>query len=298
MQASVSSPRAGNFLYVCRVAMMAARGEESDPLPERGRFSMKEHYEFLQVETHGHVLLVTIDRPEVMNAIHPPASHEMAEVFDAFTADPELWVAVLTGAGERAFSAGNDLKHQAMGGDMSLPPSGFGGITMRFDCSKPIIAAVNGIALGGGFEIALACDIIVAARRARFGLPEPKVGMAALMGGMHRLPRQIGLKNAMALMLTGRHIDADEAYRLGLAQEVTDDDQVVGRALAWADEICQCAPLSVRATKQAAMGGLDRPLEEAMSMRFEALHDMFKSEDFIEGPLAFAQKRKPEWKGR
>ena len=152
-----------------------------------------------------------------MNAIHPPASLEMAAAWDGFEADPDLWVGIVTGEGERAFSAGNDLKYQAAGGEFTAPPSGFGGLTSRLACNKPIIAAVNGIALGGGFEIALAADIIVASENARFGLPEPRVGLAALAGGMHRLPRQIGLKNAMALLLTGRHFDAREAYRFGLA---------------------------------------------------------------------------------
>ncbi|RMD82891.1 MAG: enoyl-CoA hydratase [Candidatus Dadabacteria bacterium] len=259
---------------------------------------MKDHYDFIRVETRDRIMVLTINRPEVMNAIHPPASREMAEAFDEFVADPNLWVAIVTGAGDRAFSAGNDLKYQAAGGDMSWPPSGFGGLTSRFDCNKPIIAAVNGIALGGGFEIALACDIIIAARRARFGLPEPRVGLAALAGGMHRLPRQVGLKNAMALLLTGRQIDAAEAYRIGLVQEIAEDEAVLERALAWAAEICECAPLSVRATKQAALGGLDRPLAEAMKMDFPALREMFASEDFLEGPRAFAEKRKPQWKGR
>lgn len=255
-------------------------------------------YEFVTVEKRGHVLVVTINRPSVMNALHPPASMEMEDVWNDFAADEDLWVGVVTGAGERAFSAGNDLKHQAMGGDMSMPASGFGGLTSRFDLYKPIIAALNGLALGGGFEIALACDIIIASEKASMGLPEPRVGLAALAGGMHRLPRQIGLKNAMGMMLTGRRLDAREAYRLGLVQEVTAPEALMGRTLAWAEEIAECAPLSVRASKEVAMKGLGHPLEEAMRMRFDGLSKMFSSEDFIEGPMAFAQKRKPQWKGR
>jgi len=255
-------------------------------------------YEFISTERRDRVLVVTINRPQVMNALHPPAHLELAAAWDGFAADPDLWVAIVTGAGERAFSAGNDLKFQAGGGDVQMPPSGFAGLTSRFDCFKPIIAAVNGVAMGGGLEIALACDIIIASDSARLGLPEPRVGLAALAGGMHRLPRQIGLKNAMGMMLTGRHVDAAEAYRMGLVQEVTAPDQLMDRAMAWADEISQCAPLSVRASKEAAMGGLEMPLAEALTARFDGLHAMIHSEDLVEGPLAFAEKRKPAWKGR
>jgi len=258
---------------------------------------MKSH-EFVTVEKRGRVLVVTINRPNVMNALHPPASMEMDAVWNEFAADDDLWVGVVTGAGDRAFSAGNDLKHQAMGGDMNMPASGFGGLTSRFDLFKPVIAALNGLALGGGFEIALACDIIVASDKASMGLPEPRVGLAALAGGMQRLPRQIGMKNAMAMLLTGRRLDAREAYRLGLVQEVTAPDALMERTLAWAQEIAECAPLSVRASKEVAMKSAGYPLEEAMRMRFDGLAKMFTSEDFIEGPMAFAQKRKPQWKGR
>ena len=255
-------------------------------------------YEFIRTETRGRVLVVTMNRPEVMNALHPPAHHELADAWDRFAADDELWVGIVTGAGDRAFCAGNDLKFHAAGGKLEMPVSSFGGLTSRFDCFKPIIAAVNGLALGGGFEIALASDIVLASSKARFGLPEPRVGLAALAGGMQRLPRQIGLKNAMGMMLTGRPVDAEEAYRLGIAQEVTEPDALLDRALAWADEILQCAPLSVRATKETAYTTLGVPLEEAMSRRIDGVGRMIKSEDFAEGPRAFAEKRKPEWKGR
>lgn len=256
-------------------------------------------YEFIQVEALDRVLVVTINRPESFNSLHPAANREMGEAFDDFAAKDDQWVAIVTGAGPKAFSAGNDLKWTAEnGGKLEIPPRGFGGLTNRYDLDKPVIAAVNGVALGGGFEIALACDIIVASSNARFGLPEPRVGLAALAGGMHRLPRQIGLKNAMGMMLTGRHVDAAEAYRLGIAQEVCDPDKLMERAMAWASEIAECAPLSVRATKQVAMQSLGRPLEEAAKAKYPAVDKLFGSEDFVEGPLAFAQKRKPNWKGR
>lgn len=259
----------------------------------------KKNYEFIKLETIDRVLVVTINRPESFNSLHPAANSEMGDAFDDFAANDDQWVAIVTGAGEKAFSAGNDLKWTAQNqGKLDIPPRGFGGLTNRFDLDKPVIAAVNGVALGGGFEIALACDIIIAAPNARFGLPEPRVGLAALAGGMHRLPRQIGMKNAMGMMLTGRHVEAAEAFRMGIAQEVTEPGQLMERAMAWAQEIAACAPLSVRATKQVAMASLGRPLEEAVAGNYPAVKKLFKSEDFVEGPLAFAEKRKPNWKGR
>lgn len=255
--------------------------------------------EFCKTEREDRLLVVTIDRPEVMNALHPPANTELEEVFNEFCADPELWVAIITGAGDRAFSAGNDLKFQAKsGGGVGGPPTGFGGLTSRYDSWKPVIAAVNGVAMGGGFEIALACDLIIASENAIFALPEPRVGLAALAGGMHRLPRQIGLKQAMGMMLTGRRVSAEEGARLGFVNEVVPPEKLLASARRWADQILECAPLSVRATKQCAMEGMrSGSIEDAMAQRYDQLHEMIKSEDFIEGPLSFAQKRKPNWKG-
>ena len=184
---------------------------------------MKTDYEFLTTEVNGHILEVTINRPDVMNSLHPPSHREFDEVWSEFTNNEDLWVGIITGAGDRAFSAGNDLKYQASGGDRSgMPETGFAGLTSRFNLNKPIIAAVNGVAMGGGMEIALACDLIIASSNARFALPEPKVGLAALAGGMQRLPRQIGMKNAMGMMLTGRHVEAAEAKELGIVNEVVE----------------------------------------------------------------------------
>jgi enoyl-CoA hydratase/carnithine racemase len=255
--------------------------------------------EFCSAQRDGHILTVTIQRPEVMNAIHPPACNELAQVFDEFAADDDLWVAIVTGAGDRAFSAGNDLKYQASGGDMSWPGSGFAGLTSRFDLYKPVIAAVNGLALGGGFEIVLACDIVVASENASFGLPEVRVGLAALAGGLHRLPRQIGQKQALGMILTGRRVDAAEAERMGLINEVTPPDQLEAAARRWADQILEGAPLSVRASKEVAMNGLAHAsLEEANAASYNGIRTMVKSGDFTEGPRAFAAKRAPVWKGR
>jgi enoyl-CoA hydratase/carnithine racemase len=257
--------------------------------------------QFCRVEREGPLTIVTINRPEVMNAVHPPANFELAEVFDAFAADPEQWVAIITGAGERAFSAGNDLKYQAGGGRMSVPPTGFGGLTSRFDLDKPVIAAVNGIAMGGGFEIALACDIIVASEAAVFALPEPRVGLAALAGGLHRLPREIGSKRALGMILTGRRVSAKEGRELGFVNDVVAPGELMTAARRWAAQILELSPMSIRASKQAVLRGLTEPsVEEALKSqsRYPAVAAMYRSEDFVEGPRAFAEKRPAKWKGR
>lgn len=257
-------------------------------------------YEFATVDREGPLTVVTINRPEVMNSLHPPANHELAAIFDAFAADPEQWVAIITGAGDKAFSAGNDLKYQASGGAMSVPASGFAGLTNRWDLNKPVIAAVNGMAMGGGFEIALACDLIIAAENALFALPEPRVGLAALAGGLHRLPRMIGQKQAIGMILTGRRVAAAEGQALGFVNEVVPAGQAVEGAKRWAAQILECSPMSIRASKEAVRKGLEHASVEAAyagQMSSEAVRAMFKSADFIEGPMAFAQKRKPEWKG-
>lgn len=257
--------------------------------------------DFVRFEKRGRVAWVTLNRPQVMNALHPPCHDRLEAIWNEFAADPELWVAVLTGEGERSFSAGNDLKWTAQNpGKMPpLPKGGFAGITTRFDLTKPVIAAVNGFALGGGFEIVLACDIVVAAEHAQFGLPEPKVGLLAAAGGAQRLPRQIPLKVAMGMMLTGEAITAARALELGLVNEVVPRADLLAAAGRWADKIAACSPLSIRATKQAALDGLDRPVRDAIDIHnYPAVMELLRSEDAQEGPRAFAEKRPPQWKGR
>jgi enoyl-CoA hydratase/carnithine racemase len=176
--------------------------------------------------------------------------------------------------------------------------SGFGGLASRTTCWKPIIAAVNGYALGGGFEMALACDIIIAADHARVGLPEPKVGLMAGAGGVHRLPRMIPQKIAMGYILTARHMTAQEAHRLGVVNEVVPLAELMPTAMKWANEILECSPLSIRASKQAALMGLQMPLDAALRTNFTEAERMRRSEDTVEGPKAFAEKRKPNWNAR
>ncbi len=260
-------------------------------------------YQFALYEKRDHIAYVTVNRPEVLNALHAAANEELSEIWNDFDADPNLWVAILTGAGDRAFSAGNDLKATAAidRGQSSGPrrpaKGGFGGITSRYDLWKPVIGAVNGWAMGGGCEMALACDILVAAENAQFGLPEPRVGLVAGAGGMHRLPRQIPLKIAMGMMLTAKPISAARAYELGLVNDVVPLPDLMPTAERWAREIMECAPFAVRGSKEAAMRGLDLPLETAIARPYANIQMHMASEDRVEGPRAFAEKRPPQWKG-
>lgn len=257
-------------------------------------------HEFIKVDRKGPLTVITINRPEVYNALHTEAHMELHEIFNDFSADPDQWVAILTGAGDKAFCSGNDLKAQAGRGARPMAPTGFGGITARFDCNKPLIAAVNGVAMGGGFELALACDIVVAAENAKFALPEPRVGLAAIAGGLLRLPRQIGMKRAMGMILTGRHVAAQEGLELGFVNEVVPPGEALAAAERWAAQMLELSPLSLRTSKEIALRGFDAPLEQAMTDQWEypTLKALRASQDFVEGPKAFAEKRKPKWTGR
>jgi len=261
-------------------------------------------YELIKVEKKEHVTTVTINRPDVMNSISPPTSAELDKAFNEFDQDPEAWICIITGAGERAFSAGNDLKFQATHGSekmreiMKDVKGGFAGITRRFDCFKPFIAAVNGLALGGGFEIALACDIIIASENASFGLPEPRVGLIPGAGGVHRLPRQIPYHAAMSMILTSKRISPQEAMQLGIVAEVVPLADLLPTAEKYAAEILKAAPLCIRACKEATLKGMNVTLEEAMATTYPGQIAMYQSGDFIEGPKAFAEKRPPQWKGK
>lgn len=254
--------------------------------------------EFCLVDKSDHIMTVTLNRPERLNAMHPPGNAELGEVFDDFAEDDDMWVAIVTGAG-RGFCAGNDLRYQAEGGERVPMPMGFGGLSSRYDLLKPVIAAVNGVSMGGGFEIALACDIILASERAVFALPEPRVGLAALAGGLNRLPREIGPKRALGMILTGRHVGAEEGKELGFVTAVVPHEELMEQAQSWARQICECSPLSVRASKDVVYRSLDTAaLKDSIGVRYDSVAAMLASEDFIEGPKAFAEKRKPNWRGR
>lgn len=255
----------------------------------------------VEVTRAGAVTTVRLNRPDSLNALTPAMHDALEAAFDAFAADSDQSVCVITGTG-RGFCAGSDLKAIADGGGhRGYPAHGYAGLIERFDCPKPFIAAVNGLALGGGFELALACDIIIASESASFGLPEPLVGAVALGGGVHRLVRQIGLKQAMGMILASRRVDAVEGARLGFVSEVVPDAGLEAAVARWCAAILKGAPLSIRASKEAAMRGLDEP-SLAAAMRNQADYPAFAawhaSDDAQEGPRAFAEKRAPVWKGR
>jgi enoyl-CoA hydratase/carnithine racemase len=253
----------------------------------------------IEVTSSGAVTRIRINRPESLNALTVEMHHALEAAFNGFAADPEALICVVTGAGDRAFCAGSDLK--AGISDVGYPAHGYAGLIERFDLDKPVIAAVNGYALGGGFEIALACDIVIASESASFGLPEPLAGVVALGGGLHRLPRQIGLKQAMGLILTSRRVSAAEGYRLGIVNEVVPAADLDAAVERWCAEIIRASPMAIRASKDTAMRGLDEA-SLADAMRNQAGYPGFAawrtSDDACEGPRAFAEKRPPKWTGR
>ena len=256
-------------------------------------------YEFCLLEKRDHIVEVTINRPEVYNALHPPANDELNAIFNDFATDKDSWVAILTGSGDKAFCAGNDLKYQGSGKKMWIPDTGMAGLTSRFDLEKPIIAAVNGLALGGGMEIALACDLIVATDHAKFGLPEGKVGMFPGGGGIQMLRQQIGRKATAEILYTARQLSAQEAKSLGIVNRVVDIENLMNEARVIASQICECSPSAIRTNKR-ILNRLDANAGYAKGME-QNIPEMVKltqTEDFREGMTAFAEKRKPKWKNR
>jgi enoyl-CoA hydratase/carnithine racemase len=250
-------------------------------------------------EIDGHVALITLNRPDQRNAVNPALTEAMAPVMERFESDPEIWVGILTGAGDRAFSAGAALTALASGqaAGIASREGGFAGF-VRFPRTKPVIAAVNGAALAGGCELVLACDIVVAAEHARFGLPEVSRGIIAAAGGVFRLPRSLPRARAMEMILTAEPIEATEAHALGLVNHVVPASEVVSTARGIAQRICDNAPLAVRESRAIALAALEITEEEGWQLSAAASARIFRTEDAMEGPRAFAEKRAPQWKGR
>lgn len=258
--------------------------------------------QFCRIEKKDAVLVVTLHRPEVLNALHREAHLELTKVFDDFTQDANLRVAIITGSGERAFCVGSDLKAQARDGYVydEIPEKGFAGLCKRLDLNKPVIAAVNGAAIGGGMETVIACDLAIAVEHAVFSIPEPKVGKAAIGGGgLQRLVRQLPFKYAMKLILTGEKISASEAQEIGLINEVVPKGQELDRALELAQQIIMCAPLAIEASKAVVVSSLSSTLERSILDQHPATLKMLMSNDsIVEGPTAFSEKRSPCWQGK
>lgn len=247
-------------------------------------------------ERRGHIELLTINRPEARNAINRATALALSDALDECESDDDVWVVVLTGAGDKAFSAGMDLKAFAMG-EFPITEKGFGGITKR-EFSKPLIAAANGSALAGGFEMMISCDMVVAAAHAKFGIPEASRGLVAGAGGLIRLPKLIPLAVAYEMALTAEPIDAQRAYELGLVNLVVHGDEVVNAAVELAERIAKNAPLAVRTSKAVIRRARELNEDDAWTVNDEAFAMIGRSADAMEGAVAFAEKREPNWQGK
>lgn len=293
------SPRAGSHLLD---SMRRPTGRALELLPELTRVGAVDLGSVLLERDRG-VAYVTLNRPAVLNAMNLRMHEELASIWDDVEADDTVRVAVLTGAGDRSFSVGQDLRERAELDRRGLPPSTFGSrgqpgwprLTERFGLSKPVLARVHGYALGGGFELALACDIVIASDQAVFGLPEVRLGLVPGAGGAFRLARQVPLKAAMGYLLTGRRFRADEALRLGLVNQVVPVEQLDRCTAEWTDDLVRAAPLASRAIKEAVMRSLDMPLEEAFNTRFGWEQRRWESREAVEGIAAFRDRRDPVW---
>ena len=253
--------------------------------------------------SEGRVAVFTINRPDRMNALDDEANRMLNDALRSFRDNDECWVGIITGTGGRAFCAGGDLSDEDSGlgkGSASGRVSFGGGLTgiagRRFETGKPLIAAVDGYALGGGFELAMSCDVIIASQCSSFGLPEVRVGWISDSPCVHRAIRHLPYHVGMGLILTGQRISAQLALQFGLVNELVESSGVMEAALRWAETICACSPLAVRAVREAAIEGLDRSLDAALGARWESIENFQLSKDRLEGPAAFREKRKPIWR--
>ena len=254
-----------------------------------------------RITVEEHIATITLDRPQAMNSIDPEMRDELYAIADRIRKDEDIWVAILTGAGDRAFCSGADLKKTLPTNDSfaaQIFAQNIIALGASFETDKPLIAAVNGFAMGGGLELALACDIRVASENAQFALSEVRVGSIPGSAGTQRLPRAINASDAMLMLLTGDRFDAKEALRMGLVSKVVPLPDLLPAAMEIAKKIASNAPLSVRAVKRLAKRGLDMPLAHAMETERYVFGLLYQSEDRIEGRKAFAEKRKPKYRGR
>ena len=253
----------------------------------------------LEYEKRGHIAVFTLNRPEVMNAQSLEMLRRMHETMEDFRDDPDLWVGIITGAGDKAFSAGLDIKETLPWAREHRNAEYIERTIIRgLEIWKPFIAAVNGLAYGGGCELALACDLRIASEKARFAQAEVRVGAMAGGGATQRLVRLIPRCKAAEILLMGKIIDADEAYRIGLVNEVVPHGELMSKAMAYAETICQWSPLAVSATKEAMIRGADMTLNDGLRLERLLFCQITGTEDFEEGTAAFREKRKPQFKGR
>ena len=251
------------------------------------------NYKNIKTSINKQLLEIYINRPDKMNAINPETSMELKHIFEQFKSNDNLKVAILSGSGEKAFSAGNDLKHIRSDSDPKVP---FGGITSDYICYKPIIAAINGFALGGGLEIALSCDILIASDKSTFGFPEPKVGLFVGAGGASKLAKIIPQKLALSLLLTGKLINSTEAKNIGLISEIIPAKDILNRAREIANEILKCSPLAISATKQIIYNEYPTDYDpDDIEKKYSEVIKLRNSNHFNIGKKAFANKEDPAW---
>ncbi|MGH8831417.1 MAG: enoyl-CoA hydratase-related protein [Polaromonas sp.] len=254
----------------------------------------------VELKIKQHVATVTLARPDALNAVDLATEAELQRIWTELEKNRDVRVIVLTGSGERAFCVGADLKNPSVSGVdywAAARPGGFGGIALRETLNVPVIARVNGYALGGGFEMVLGCDIVVACDEASFGLPEALVGRMPLDGGMTLLQRQVPFRKAMAMLFTGQRATAAQALEMGLINEVVPRTELDAAVQRWVDGILACAPLSVQAIKQVVRSTSTLSPAQAQALRLPALVTALQSADADEGVKAFQQKRKPQWQG-